>query len=67
MSRPADRAGRPEYVPEVESPTVRSAEQEVAAGRTAATPAALVGSVITIVAVAVVGVLALVVLAVALA
>jgi hypothetical protein len=46
---------------------VRTAEQEVAAGRTAATPAALLGSVITIVAVAVVVVLALVVLAFALA
>ena len=67
MSRPADSAGGPTRAPEAESPTVRSAEQEVAAGRTAATPAALLGSVITIVAVAVVVVLALVVLAFALA
>ncbi len=63
MSRTADRAGTPEHVPEAESPTDRSAEQEVAAGRTAATPAALLGSVFAIVAVAVVVVLALVVLA----
>lgn len=46
---------------------MRSAEQEVAAGRTAATPAALLGSVITVIAVAVVVVLAIVVLAFALA
>ena len=49
-------------VPEAESPTVRSAEQETAAGRTASTPVALLGTVIGIVAAAVVLVLALVVL-----
>jgi len=63
----ADSEGRPTRVPEAESPTARSAEQEVAAGRTAATPAALLGSVITVIAAAVVVVLAIVVLAFALA
>jgi hypothetical protein len=67
VGRLEDSAGRPARVPEAESPTTRSAEQEVAAGRTSATPAALLGSVVTVIAVAVVVVLAIVVLAYALA
>lgn len=62
MSRPADSAGTPARVPEAESPTPRTGEQEVASGRTASTPVALIGTVVAIVAAAVLGVAALVVL-----
>jgi hypothetical protein len=63
MSRPADSAGSPERVPEAESPTARTDEQEVASGRTASTPVAILGSVVFLVACCVAVVLALVVLA----
>jgi hypothetical protein len=62
MSRPADSAGRLTRAPGAESPTARTEEQEVAAGRTAAVPVAVIGTVVAIVAAAVVVVLALVVL-----
>jgi hypothetical protein len=52
-----------ERVPDAESPTARSEEQEVASGRTASTPVAVLGSVIFLIACAVAVVLALVVLA----
>ena len=67
MSRSVEDVQRLDRVPAAEKPSARSAEQEVAAGRTAATPAALLGSVIAIVAVAVALVLAIVVLAFVLA
>jgi hypothetical protein len=68
MSRPADSAGdEPDRVPEAESPNVRTTEQEVAAGRTASTPVALLGSVVFLVGCAVAIVLGLVVLALYLA
>jgi hypothetical protein len=56
-----------ERVPEAESPTSRTEEQEVASGRTASTPVAVLGSIVFLVACAVVLVLALVVLAIYLA
>jgi hypothetical protein len=56
-----------ERVPEAESPPSRTEEQEVASGRTASTPVAVLGSVVFLVACAVVLVLALVVLAIYLA
>lgn len=61
MGRPAESAGRRERVPEAESPTPRSHEQEVASGRTAATPVAVVGTVAAVIAAAVIVVTALVV------
>lgn len=62
VNRPADSAGRPARVPEAESPTARTDEQEVASGRTAATPVAVIGTVGAIVAAAVLVVAAAVVL-----
>jgi hypothetical protein len=53
-----------ERVPEAESPPSRTEEQEVASGRTASTPVAVLGSVVFLIACAVVLVLALVVLAI---
>ena len=64
MSAPMDRRER---VPEAESPGARTEEQEVAGGRTASTPFAVLGSVIFLVAIAVGIVLAIVVLAFVLA
>jgi hypothetical protein len=54
-------------VPEAESPTARSEEQEVAGGRTASTPFALLGSVVFLTACAVAVVLGVVALALYLA
>jgi hypothetical protein len=62
MSRPADSVGRPHPVPEAQSPDARSPEQEVAAGRSAATPVAVIGTVVLVVAAAVAVVVALVIL-----
>jgi hypothetical protein len=62
MGRPAESADRRERVPEAESPTPRSQEQEVASGRTPATPVAVLGTVTAVVAAAVIVVAALVVL-----
>jgi hypothetical protein len=67
MSRPSDGANQPTDVPEAESPDARSEEQEIAAGRTAATPFLALGSVGLVIAIAVVVVVALVVLAMYLA
>ena len=67
MSHARRHAGLDEGAPEAESPDARSGEQEVAAGRTAATPVALLGGVVGAVALAVVIVLVLVVVAYALA
>ncbi|MBA3434720.1 MAG: hypothetical protein H0U08_11590 [Actinobacteria bacterium] len=50
-------------MPEAESPDARTEEQEVAAGRTAATPFAALGGLVVIIACAVAVMLALVVLA----
>ena len=50
-------------MPEAERPDARTEEQEVAAGRTAATPVAMLGGLVVIIACAVVVVLGLVVLA----
>ncbi len=52
----------PTRVPEAEEPEARNEEQEVAAGRTAATPFFALGSVAFLIACAVVIVVALVVL-----
>jgi hypothetical protein len=59
--------GTPRRVPEVESPEARTDEQEVASGRTAATPVAMIATVVAVIAAAVVIVGALVVLGFALA
>ena len=67
MSRPSDTDEQRAGVPEVESPDARTEEQEVAAGRTAATPFLALGSVGLVIACAVVVVVALVVLAMYLA
>ena len=67
MSRPSDTDERRPDVPEAESPDARTEEQEVAAGRTAATPFLALGSVGLVIACAVVVVVALVVLAMYLA
>lgn len=67
MSRPSDSAGHSEEVPEAQSPDARSEEQEIAAGRTAATPFLALGSVGLVIAFAVVVVVGLVVLAMYLA
>jgi len=53
--------------PEAESPEIRSTEQEVASGRTAATPVSVIGGVVGVVALAVAVVLVLVVVAYSLA
>jgi hypothetical protein len=63
MSRSAENVKSLERVPSAETPSSRSAEQEVAAGRTAATPAVALGSVIAVVAAAFLLVLAIVVVA----
>ena len=55
------------HVPEAESPNARSEEQEVASGRTAATPFFALGSVAFLIACAVALVIGLVVLAMYLA
>ena len=62
MSHPAD-GGEPAHAPEAESPNVRTEEQEVAAGRTAGTPVAMLGCLVVVIGCAVAVVLALVVLA----
>jgi hypothetical protein len=49
--------------PEAERPAARTEEQEVAGGRTASTPVGVLGSVIFVVAVAVLVVLAIAVVA----
>ena len=67
MTRATDQAGHRPHVPEVESPAARTEEQEVASGRTASTPVAVLGGVVGIVAAAVLVVLALIVLAYVLA
>jgi hypothetical protein len=54
---------RPERVPEAESPPARTEEQEVAGGRTASTPFAVLGSVAFLVGCLVALALALAVLA----
>lgn len=67
MNRPAASAGERRRVPEAESPAARTDEQEVASGRTAATPVAVLSSVILVVAALVLVVLAIVVVAYVLA
>lgn len=57
----------PGHVPDAESPDVRTEEQELAAGRTAATPFFALGSVAFLIACAVATVVAIVVLAMYLA
>ena len=54
-------------MPEVETPEPRTEEQEVASGRTASTPVAVLGGVIGVIAVAVLVVLVLVAVGYALA
>jgi hypothetical protein len=67
MNRPGDMGGESTSVPEAEAPEARSEEQEVAAGRTAATPFFALGSVAFLIACAVAVVVGLVVLAMYLA
>ena len=67
MTGPADSGGAHARVPEAESPTSRTDEQEIASGRTAATPVAALATVIAVVAVAVAIVAAIVGLAIVLA
>jgi hypothetical protein len=71
MSRPADSPAdgerEPTSVPEAEGLAARTEEQELAAGRTAATPFLALGGVGLLIAIAVVVVMALVVLAIYLA
>jgi hypothetical protein len=71
MSRPtdnpADSERAPTSVPEAEGLDARTGEQELAAGRTAATPFLALGGVGLLIAFAVVVVLVLVVLAIYLA
>jgi hypothetical protein len=63
VSRPAASGGERSRVPEAESPAARSDEQEVASGRTAATPVAVLTSTILVIAALVLVVLAIVVVA----
>jgi hypothetical protein len=63
VSRPATSADERGRVPEAESPPARTDEQEVASGRTAGTPVAVLGTVIVVLAVLVLAVLAIVVVA----
>jgi hypothetical protein len=63
MSRSSESADQSGEVPEAQSPDARSEEQEVAAGRTAATPFIALGSVGLVIACSVVVVVGLVVLA----
>lgn len=71
MHRPVSRVTRDSGMetapPQAESPEVRTGEQEVAAGRTASTPVAVLGGVVGVVALAVGVVLVLVAVAYALA
>jgi hypothetical protein len=67
MNRHGDRGEEPTSVPEAEAPEARSDEQEVAAGRTAATPFFALGSVAFLIACAVAVLIGLVVLAMYLA
>jgi hypothetical protein len=67
MSRRSDSGREPASVPEAEELDARTEEQELAAGRTAATPFLALGGVGLLIAFAVVVVLVLVVLAVYLA
>jgi len=67
MNRPDDSASERTAVPEAESPDARSEEQEVAAGRTAATPLFALGGVAFLIACVVAVLIAVVVLAMYLA
>ena len=67
MSGVAGNDGERGAVPEAQSPDARSEEQEVAAGRTAATPFLALGTVWLVIAAAVLVVVGLVVLAMYLA
>lgn len=67
MVDPAESDGVPARVPEAESPDARTEEQEVAAGRIAATPFVALGSVVLLIACTVAVVVGIVVLAVYLA
>jgi hypothetical protein len=67
MSRRSDSGREPASVPEAEELDARTEEQELAAGRTAATPFLALGGVGLLIAFAVVVVLVLVVLAIYLA
>jgi hypothetical protein len=63
LDSPAEGSVAPTRVPEADRPSSRSEEQEVAAGRTASTPFAALGSVAFVIAGLVVVALVLVVLA----
>ncbi|MBA3376267.1 MAG: hypothetical protein ACR2M2_10360 [Gaiellaceae bacterium] len=63
MNPPADNSQERTAIPDVESPDARSEEQEVAAGRTAATPFFALGSVAFLIACAVAVLIVIVVLA----
>ncbi|MBA3400542.1 MAG: hypothetical protein H0U05_00995 [Actinobacteria bacterium] len=66
MNRPADSAGE-SAIPDAERPDARSEEQEVAAGRTTATPFLALGGVAFVIACVVAVLIAVVVLAMYLA
>jgi hypothetical protein len=61
------RTSETPHVPEAESPTARTDEQEVASGRTAATPVAVIATVVAVIAAAVAVVTVLVVIGFAVA
>lgn len=63
MTGPANGAGAEKRVPDAESPTARTGEQEVAGGRTASTPVTVLLGVILAVACLVALVLAIVIIA----
>lgn len=63
MTGPSNGAGAETRVPEAESPTARTGEQEVAGGRTASTPVTALLGVILAVACLVAVALAIVILA----
>ena len=63
VSRPVHTAAETNRIPEAESPSARTEEQETASGRTASTPASVLLRVIGAIASLVAVVLALVVLA----
>jgi hypothetical protein len=63
MRAPADTAGSSGRTPEAEEPKARSLEQELASGRTAATPAVILLTVIVTIACLVLVVAVLAVLA----
>jgi hypothetical protein len=67
MNRPAAGAGERGSVPEAQTPDARTDEQELASGRTAGTPVAVLSSVIVVVAALVLVALVIVVVAYALA